>query len=335
MNILIVKLGAAGDVLRTTALLPGLKEKYKKAAIDWITEKRHVDLLKENPYLRNIFVFEDRKLFSNHKYNLIINLDADMEISRVISLIKTDKFFGTYVNGGKLLYTKDSRPWFDLGLLSRFGKERADILKAKNRKTYQELCYEMLKLPYSKQRPQLTLSRHDLEYGQLFAKLHNIKKEDFVVGINTGAGTKWLHKKLDLRDTIKVTEKVKERFPESKILLLGGPEEIERNRKIMAKLPYVVDASGNQTFTQFASIINLCSLLITSDSLGMHLGTALNKKIIAFFSPTSPWEIELYDSGTKILPAKGCLACYHKRCPSKPRFEVSHFIDALEKPKLI
>ncbi|MEK7203803.1 MAG: glycosyltransferase family 9 protein [Patescibacteria group bacterium] len=335
MTILIVKLGAAGDVIRTTAILPGLKEKYKKAAIDWITEKKHVDLLRGNPYLRNIFVFDDHKLFSNHKYNLIIDLDADLGVSKVISLMKTDRLFGTYANSDKLVYTKDSRPWFDLGLLSRFGKEKADILKAKNRKTYQELCYQMLKLSYRQQRPQLTLSRHDLEYGRLFSHLNNIRKGDFVVGINTGAGTKWLHKKLDMTDTIKVIEKVKERFPKSKIILLGGPEEIERNRKIKLKLPYVIDASGNQTFMQFASLINLCGILITSDSLGMHLATALNKKIIAFFSPTSPWEIELYDTGVKVLPVKGCLACYHRRCQTKPQFDLNHFIESIEKPKLI
>lgn len=39
MKILIVKIGAIGDVLRTTSILKGLKGKYKGAEIDWLTSK--------------------------------------------------------------------------------------------------------------------------------------------------------------------------------------------------------------------------------------------------------------------------------------------------------
>jgi hypothetical protein len=43
-----------------------------------------------------------------------------------------------------LCYTDDSRPWFDLGVLSRYGKQQADQLKYENRRTYQELIFEGL-----------------------------------------------------------------------------------------------------------------------------------------------------------------------------------------------
>src|SRR5678815_3629707 len=34
--------------------------------------------------------------------------------------------------------------WFDLSLISRFGREEADALKLKNRRTYQDLIFEGL-----------------------------------------------------------------------------------------------------------------------------------------------------------------------------------------------
>ena len=40
VKVLIVKIGAIGDVLRTTSLLPGLNEKYEPAVIDWLTSER-------------------------------------------------------------------------------------------------------------------------------------------------------------------------------------------------------------------------------------------------------------------------------------------------------
>ena len=44
-KILIIKLGALGDVIRTTSILKGLKEKYPNCKIDWVTYKYCFELL--------------------------------------------------------------------------------------------------------------------------------------------------------------------------------------------------------------------------------------------------------------------------------------------------
>ena len=41
-----------------------------------------------------------------------------------------------YAADGTLAYTDDTAPWFDMGLISRFGKERADALKVANRSSH-------------------------------------------------------------------------------------------------------------------------------------------------------------------------------------------------------
>ena len=46
-RILIIKLEAVGDVLRTTCILHGLKEKYPKSEITWITCKSAVPLFRK------------------------------------------------------------------------------------------------------------------------------------------------------------------------------------------------------------------------------------------------------------------------------------------------
>ena len=54
MHILIIKLGAIGDVIRTTSILPILKEKYK-ANITWVTKTESIDLLKNNYNIDNLY----------------------------------------------------------------------------------------------------------------------------------------------------------------------------------------------------------------------------------------------------------------------------------------
>ena len=53
-RVLIVKLDAMGDVLRTTALLPPIAEVHPRAAVTWITRRESVPLLKGNPYIAEV-----------------------------------------------------------------------------------------------------------------------------------------------------------------------------------------------------------------------------------------------------------------------------------------
>jgi heptosyltransferase-2 len=43
-----------------------------------------------------------------------------------------------------------------------------------------------------------------------------------------------------------------------------------------------------------------CGLLVTSDSLALHMAVSLNRPLVAFFAPTSAAEIELYGLGEKV-----------------------------------
>src|SRR5580658_8338803 len=53
-RILIIKLGAIGDVLRTTPLLPFLKERYPESHITWLVDAVAVPLLADNPRIDRI-----------------------------------------------------------------------------------------------------------------------------------------------------------------------------------------------------------------------------------------------------------------------------------------
>ena len=53
-RLLIIKLDAMGDVLRTTALLPPLREVHPRAALTWITRKESVPLLQGNPHIAEV-----------------------------------------------------------------------------------------------------------------------------------------------------------------------------------------------------------------------------------------------------------------------------------------
>jgi heptosyltransferase II len=330
MDILIIKLGAIGDVIRTTSILAGLKEKYPDCRIDWITKKASLEVLANNPSIENILLLDDFNKFQRNSYELIISLDDEENACSIATKLGSKRLVGAYIHNGKRTYTEDSAPWFDMGVISKYGKSAADKMKAKNSRTYQEIMYQILNLKFKKQEPVLRFNEDEMQFGKNFAKKNGITDDDLVIGINTGAGGRWQDKKLSITDTVKLIQKIIT-LKRTKIILFGGPEEKERNQEIISIVgPQIIDAGCDNSLLEFASLINLCKILVTSDSLAMHIGISLKKYIVSFFYPTSAAEIELYGRGIKIIGEGRDLCSYRLKCEFPPKWDIKSIFDATQ-----
>src|SRR3989344_2655660 len=117
MNILIIKLGAMGDVLRCTFLPRALHEKYKHAKITWVTKKIGLPLLENNPYIERVFAFEEKEKIASEEFDLILSLDDEKAACEFATVLKAKKVVGGILKNGIPSYTKDAEPWFGMGLL--------------------------------------------------------------------------------------------------------------------------------------------------------------------------------------------------------------------------
>ncbi len=72
---------------------------------------------------------------------------------------------------------------------------------------------------------------------------------------------------------------------------------------------------GLDSLEEYIEWINSCELIVTNDSLGLHIAHALGKKIIALFGPTVSNEVYI-KNGVKLLPEKeyDCLPCMNNTC---------------------
>jgi len=305
MKILIIKLGAIGDVLRTTSILQGLKDKYHPEAIDWLTKSSGREVLLHNPFINQIILWKEKEKLG--AYDLVISLEDDFAACELASKIEAKKIMGTFVRDGKIHYTPSA--WFDMSAVSKYGIEKANQLKAKNKKTFQAHMADLLGIKVGAYI--FNLTPEEVEYGEGRVRSLGVRRGEKVVGINTGAGKRWQLKSLSVEKTIDLIKKLK-----TKCIILGGEEEKERNEKIAKATGMPV--SGVHSLRNFAGIINACSSIITSDSLAMHFAIALKKKLVVFFGPTSSGEIELYGLGKKVSADMDCLTCYKKKCDKKP-----------------
>jgi ADP-heptose:LPS heptosyltransferase len=312
--ILIIKFAAIGDVLRTTPLLRGLKKKYPKSQITWLTDPAAASLLKNIPEIDRLLSYngaETLTRFMIERFDILLCLDKEVRATGLAMLVNAkDKIgFGLTEFGTIFPFDKRSEFAIELGV--------NDELKFRlNQKTYPEIIFDMVGLPYHQEEYVFVLPESSKKKALEKARRWKLKPSDVVIGLNTGSGSVFATKKWTIPGFIELIDLIHQKYQSKvKLLLLGGPEEIERNKEILRKsrVP-LIDTGTDNSLPDFCGILALCDIIVTADSLAMHLAIALKKQIIAFFGPTVAQEIELYGRGETIVVKADCAPCYRKEC---------------------
>ena len=257
MNILILKLGATGDVVRTTPLLRRLD-----GAFTWITAVKNLPLLQGLEKEIRSVSWEQRHLVAEADYDLVINLEDEREASVFAQKLHARRRFGAYLDSqGEVHYTDDARDWFDLSLISFFGREQADLLKLRNRMTYQEMIFAGLGLSFA---GETYLMPKPVETGL-----------SGDVAIAPDAGAVWPMKRWAYYDALK-----------SKLEAAGLKVNVIGPRPTL--LEHLADIQGHR-------------LLVSGDTLPMHLALGSGVRCVTLFNCTSPWEIYEYGIQRKIV----------------------------------
>ncbi|MGC8653690.1 MAG: glycosyltransferase family 9 protein [Candidatus Kryptoniota bacterium] len=319
-KILIINLDAMGDVLMTTAQLPGIKRKYPESYIAWITLKNAAPLLENNPLIDDIFKWEPESwmILEQMEFDIVLNADKSRRSAAFAMRINAKERLGFGLNGnGQIIPLNPEASYnYKLGI--------DDYLKFRiNTRTGQDILAETFKLPYQRDEYVLELTDEEKLLTELFRRSIGVTDNDLVVGFNTGCSELYPNKKMTIEQHLDLIS----RFSEEnniKMLLLGGPEDTVRNREIyqraVEKNPAVITKLFNTPTTEGVrkGVVyeNAADVVITGDSFGMHLAIALKKFVIAWFGVSCWNEIDLYERGVKLIPeGLFCSPCWKRKCP--------------------
>jgi len=257
MNVLIIKLGATGDVVRTTPLLSRFG-----GQITWLTAAKNAVLLEGLKGNLCCVSWEERNTVRNTQYDLVINLEDTLDVAQFLKTVRCGERFGAYVDSDNLLrYTDDSQRWFDLSLISSYGRQQADKLKLENRHTYQELIFDGLGLRFAGETYSLP---EPLETGL-----------SGDVAIAADSGPVWPMKKWRYYDELK-----------KQLEDQGLTVNVLPKRSLL--LEHLADVRNHRC-------------LVGGDSLPMHFALGTRTPCISIFTCTSPWEIYDYGIQKKIV----------------------------------
>ena len=139
-NSLIIKIGAAGDVVRTTSLLNVIT-----GNIYWITGNASKPLFPEDIQRLKVLSLEEAAYsLKNIRFSRVISLEEDDHCAQLAISVKANHLTGIYADDGKINYTDDSSCWFDMSRVSKLGIKKANELKKQNELPYQHYIFQMI-----------------------------------------------------------------------------------------------------------------------------------------------------------------------------------------------
>lgn len=301
-RILLIKLGAAGDVVRTTPLLRPLRRDWPRHRLTWITH--WPDLLPAVvddplPLDAGTILWAQRVAF-----DLVVNLDKDREACALADAARATRKVGFLLGPGGLCAPSDADAARDKWLTGLFD----DVSRANRRSYLQEIfaiCgYEFAGEEYVLDRPEPS--------PPLPAALPAQRP---LVGLNTGCGARWPSRLWPEQHWAELARAL--RAEGCGVVLLGGPDEDARNRRLSAAAGVVYP--GHFDLRTFIALIDRCDLVVTAVTMAMHLAIGLGKRLVLLNNIFNPHEFELYGRGVIVQPEQPC-ACYFQPACRAERF---------------
>lgn len=255
---LVIKLGASGDVVRTTVLLHVLE------GVTWVTRRANVPLLPEHPSLMRVMDLDEAAArLPGESFDRVICLDDEPEAAALAAAVQAGELVGTYRDAyGRVAYSDSAAGWFDMGLISRHGRERADALKAANRLTVQQHLFRMID--------------REFQGEEYLLRTDGVPAPDpGLVALESRAGERWPTKQWH-------------RYDDLAAALEAAGLGVRRLAQRGTMAEYIAD-------------IGSCGYMVTGDTLGLHLALAQGVRTVGIFTCTSPDEIHGYGRLAKVV----------------------------------
>ncbi len=311
-KILIINIGALGAVLNTTTLLPALKRKYPESTVYWLTAERAEPLLEENPYVDRILKYDFSSVLTLQQieFDIVCNTDKVQEICAFTNTLKAGKKLGFGLNENSVIFPLNEGAvyGYTLGINNKLKFEE-------NTRSYVSVLREICELddivdPYI-----FNFTEEEREFIKEYKNSLALESGKKVVGINTGSSPLFSNKRIPEEHIKIMINEVYKRNDGRKVVLLGGIEDIERNKIIAAEFPdMVINTPTDEGLRRGLCYMDICDYVFSADSLGMHMAIALGKEVVVYYNVTCPAEIELYGKGGRVISQVECSPCWKQDC---------------------
>lgn len=291
-KILIIRTGAIGDVVHTSALVQSIREASPQTEIHYLSNKMMEFMFKENPDINKFIDLNPKfKLFSSYtkemikllkkeKYDLAINLQPSFKIRALVHLAGIKK---------ELVYKKD----FNIHAVTNFWQTG---LKA---------------FPNMKKQEHLKLYLEKKVIDEAKKKLENYKRPFIVINAG-GVFSKRQGRTYPIDKWVELGNKLQEKYDGT--IILNGAKEDKDFLQPLNKIKNSINYIGELKLEDSCGIISQADIMLSGDSGPLHIATALGVKSIGLYGSMPIERTGCYSNGVNIASKKDCVPCNRRKC---------------------
>lgn len=311
-RILIIKWSALGDVVIASALMEDIARAFPDAEIDLNTQPNCVGLFKADPRFTEVFAIDVRKkgqrwanalawlrrVRAGH-YDLLVDLQRSDHSRFLLTLL--------WLSGGAPRYRLGNRGGFPYTHQpeNRDPKAHAFVMMRS--------VLESAGIPARTPHPVFHPVAEQIERVKALRDAHGLEDGRYVVllpGSNAaGLLKRWGVERFTELANLLHTQGVQ------KIVLIGGPDEVEDCAQIEAAGNFVVNLNGKLALLQIAPLCEGAIAIIGNDTGTAHFASAAGRPLLVLCGPTDPRRVKPIGGSTLAVQADlPCISCYAKVC---------------------
>lgn len=269
---LLIQTAFIGDAILATAVLEKLHQSYPKAQIDVVFRKGNEVLLENHPFVHHVFIWNKK----NEKYQNLFKLIQQIRKEKYDWVINLQRFLATGLL--TVLSNAKNTVGFDKNPLSVFFTKRIKH----NFSTKAQFVHEVDR--------NLALVKHLTDTTFIKPKLYPPELDSFQRAkkyICIAPASVWATKQLPFHKWLELIRKIDGAIS---IYLLGAPSDGLFLAKIIkeSKHPDIQNLAGKLSLLQSAALMKDALMNYVNDSAPLHLASAVNAPVTAFYCSTIP-----------------------------------------------
>ena len=337
-RILIVKLGAIGDIVQTLPAVAALRRVYPKAWLAWIVETAGADLLRGNPDLDELITIDTQAW----RANWWVGLRHAWYVSRHLRRAGFDLCidFQGFLKSALLAYFSGAP--IRLGLPRQRCREPLSAIltnchgpRVDPDMPVVEQLVELLRplgVTTTERHFPIPLTEPDEHFAARVWRELGFTADVPVVVLNPGAA--WDAKRWGALNFARLNDALIRRY-QVRTLLTWGPGEESLVQRVVQAMTYTPAIAPATTLMQFAALVSRCTVFVGADTGPLHLAAAVGTPTVALFGPSNPRRNAPYGKGHIVLHRQSrCGTSDQRTCGhggSLPAIEVETVVQAVGK----
>lgn len=274
-RILIIQTAFIGDVILATALIESVRGCLPDVKIDFVLRKGNESLLANNPHLDKIIIWNKQ----GGKYKGLVHTIREIRKQRYDLVINLQRYASS---GFMVLRSKSNQKigYSNNPLSFCFSKKLKHELNSGKHEIERNLNLAKLSLPeLTLHKPKLFPAPEDAVSVAIY-----LQQKPYVV---MAPASVWYTKQLPVSKWVELIQK---QPAQRQVFLVGAPGDHQLIDEIIKKSnqPHIINLAGKLSLNATALLMHGAEMNYVNDSAPLHLTSAMNAPVTAFFCSTIP-----------------------------------------------